>query len=53
MYDCEVTIWAPLREVGETMHRRIGPLYTFDKPGAAIPLVDDPFKLERRLRLDN
>jgi hypothetical protein len=30
MYDYDVSIWAPLRAIGETMHRRVCPLYTFD-----------------------
>lgn len=43
MYDCEVSIWTPLRAVGETIHRRICPLYTFDShdrvhiAGSAVP----------------
>ncbi len=30
MYDHDVSIWVPLRVIGETMHRRVCPLYTFE-----------------------
>jgi hypothetical protein len=50
MYDCEVTIWAPLRAIGETMHRRICPLYTFGDrdrihiAGSAVPFRAGGFR---------
>ncbi|HEY4676871.1 MAG TPA: hypothetical protein VIJ01_06910 [Candidatus Angelobacter sp.] len=50
MYDDEVTIWAPLRAIGETMHRRICPLYTFagrDRihiAGSAVPFRAGGFR---------
>lgn len=50
MYDCEVAIWAPLRAIGETMHRRVCPLYTFASrnrihiAGSAVPIRAGEFR---------
>jgi hypothetical protein len=50
MYDHEVSVWVPLRVIGETIHRRICPLYTFDKrnrihiAGSAVPFRAGDFR---------
>ena len=50
MYDCAVSIWAPLQAIGETIHRRICPLYTFDNrnrihiAGSGVPFRAGEFR---------
>ncbi len=50
MYDYEVSIWAPLQAIGETVHRRICPLYTFDNrdrihiAGSGVPFRAGEFR---------
>jgi hypothetical protein len=45
-----MSIWAPLRAIGETMHRRVCPLYTFDYrermhlAGSAVPFRAGDFR---------
>src|ERR1019366_6463244 len=48
--DYEVSIWAPLHAIGETIHRRICPLYTFDNrnrihiAGSGVPFRAGEFR---------
>jgi hypothetical protein len=50
LYDYEVSIWAPLHVIGETIHRRICPLYTFDNrnrihiAGSGVPFRAGEFR---------
>jgi len=45
-----MNLWAPLRSIGETMHRRVCPLYTFDDhnrvhiAGSAVPFRAGEFR---------